>query len=146
MDRVQVRASNREEKVLSIMILAWLEGWSHKKPLVTIKEIHTPNHLFVRKYCVEQGADIGRIIRGNMYWVKSADSTGIRIADIAASIIYRALQDLNDSRQSLTIFRNLMKSSSFYGPARASGIFSPVNALNDMSIQKYKPLYDALRA
>jgi hypothetical protein len=146
MDRVQVRSSNREERVLSIIILAWLEGWSHKKPLVTIKEIHTPHHLFVRKYCVEQGVDIGRIIRGNTYWVNSADSTGIRIADMSASIIYRAVQDLNDHRQSLTIFRKLMKGSSFYGPARASGVFSPTSALNDTSIQKYKPLYDALRA
>ena len=145
-DRVQVRAGSREEKVLSIMILAWLEGWGRQKPLVTIKEIHTPNHVFVRKYCVEQGVDIGKIIRGNMYWVDSANSSGIEIADISASIVCRAAQDLDDSRQSLAILRKLMKGSSFYGPARVTGIFSPTTALNDMTVEKYRPLYEALKA
>jgi hypothetical protein len=145
-DRVQVKAGSREEKVLSLMILAWLEDWSRQKPLVTIKEIHTPNHLFIRKYCMEQGVDIGKIIRGNMYWVGSANSIGIEIADISANIVYCAAQDLNDSRQSLTILRKLMKGSSFYSPKRVTGIFSLTTALNSITVEKYRPLYEALKA
>jgi hypothetical protein len=145
-DRVQVKVNNREEQVFSIMILAWSSGWSQRQPFETIKEIHTKEHLFIRKYVTKEGIDAGKLLRGNIYWVNSKDSWGIRMADIAASIVSRAVQDLDNTRQSITLFTKLMKDSSFYGPVRVSGIFTPLNSLNDEILKKYKPLYDALRA
>src|SRR6266536_3139391 len=89
-ERVQVRPNSREEKVFSLMVLAWLTGWSRSRPFTLVREIHTPDHPFVRKYALSDGIDIGKLVRGRIDWVDSSESGGMQIADIGAKIVYQA--------------------------------------------------------
>lgn len=49
-DRVQTKPNSREERVFTLMVLGWLMAWNRKKRLMTIKEIHTDSHPFIKNY------------------------------------------------------------------------------------------------
>jgi hypothetical protein len=108
-DRVQTRANSREEKVFSLMVLGWLMGWSRTNPLITVKEIHTDDHPFVRNYCTKEGIDLGKMLYGNLHWVNSRYSWGIQLADFSATIVYQAACALNDDKGLISLYRMMIK-------------------------------------
>lgn len=143
-DRVQVRAGNREEKVFSLMVLAWLMGWSRRFPFALVREIHRTDHPIVKHYDTPEGIDLGKLIRGNVYWNDSSKSRGLQIADIASNIVFQAAQDLDDRRGSVELYGMLMRAS-YYGPARGPGLFSPRSDTPQQTGYKYRMLAKAMR-
>lgn len=89
-DPVQRKPGSREQQVFEKMLPAWMAAMSRDDPFMLIEELHTPDHPFVRRYDTNMGIDIGRLVRGNVFWPSSADSTGLQIADIAAMIVRKA--------------------------------------------------------
>ncbi len=112
---------SREARVFEIMVLMWLCAWSKEDPMVTIEEIHTSDHPFVRHYCTTPGGgiDLGKMLKGNIMSRNSAEIWGLQVADICANIIYQAVHDLNDYRGRLPVFGRLMKNCP-YGPRLGS--------------------------
>jgi len=145
-DRVYLNPNNREEKVLSFVIFAWLCGWSISHPFSLIKEIHTKEHPFVKKYDTGNGIDIAKLLRNNIYWEDSKNNWGLQIADIASNIVFKACCSLWKNKENLILYSSLMRSS-HYGAKRGPGLFSPLSSdLTTEVRMKYKPLSDAMKA
>lgn len=145
-DRIQKNANSREEKVFPILILGWIDGWSREAPIYLVKEIHTRDHPLVKKYGDENGVDIAKIIKNNIYWCNSKNSLGLQIADIASNIVFKAAYNLERDKESLMLFSSLMRSS-HYGSKKGPGLFSPV--LDDVDYaknisKKYKILSEVM--
>ena len=62
---------------------------------------------FIENFSTEGGIDLGKIIRGNVHWVNSADDWGVQLADIAAHIVFRAATDLDDRNGAITVYASL---------------------------------------
>jgi hypothetical protein len=143
-DRVQVRPNSREEKVFSLMVLAWLTGWSRSRPFTLVREIHTPDHPFVRKYDLPEGIDIGKLVRGHIHWVDSSESWGVQMADIGATIVYQAAHATDDRNGLISLYASLMRKSP-YGPRRGPGLFTPLSEVSEITGAKYMLLSEAMR-
>jgi hypothetical protein len=143
-DRVQVRPNSREEKVFSLMVLAWLAGWSRSKPFTLVREIHTPDHPFVRKYDLPDGIDVGKLVRDRVYWVDSSESWGVQMADIGATIVYQAAHATDDRDGLISLYGSLMRKSP-YGPRRGPGLFTPLSEVSEITGAKYMLLSEAMR-
>jgi hypothetical protein len=142
-DRVHTKAESREEQVFSLMVLGWLAAWSETRPLMTIEEIHTPNHLIERKYGEDDGLELGRMLRDRIEWRDSASEWGLQIADMAAAIVGEAAR--NPTVPSATrAFARVMRSS-FYVHTRGPGLFTPNPFAGEKYLDKYQPLADAMR-
>lgn len=144
-DAAQRRPGSREHAVFSIMLLSWLTAWSRSHPLPLVKEIHTSDHPFVRLYEREEGIDLGKIVRGNLHWVDSSTSWGIQIADISASIVHRAVHDLEDEEGWGSVLGHLMRSS-VRGPRTCLGLFSLSGMLPSEVANKYRGLCNVIAA
>lgn len=142
-DKVHERPGNREEKVFSLVLLAWLTGWSRRRPFALVEGIHTPTHPIVVQYDTPDGIDLGKLIRGNLRWESSSSSLGLQIADIACNIVYRAAQDLDDRRGAVTLFGQLMKASP-YGSTRGPGVFTPRMDAPSALGRKYRALWEVM--
>ncbi len=143
-DRVQVRPHSREEKVFSFMVLAWLTGWSYTKPLTLVKEIHTSDHPFVRKYERREGIDLGELVRGHICWVDSSQSWGVQMADVGATIVHQAAHATNDRDGLISLYASLMRKS-YYGARRGPGLFTPLSQVSETVSAKYMLLSEAMR-
>jgi hypothetical protein len=143
-DRVQTKPNSREETVFSEMVLGWLMGWSRTKPLMTIEEIHTADHPFIKNYCTTGGVDLGKMLYGNLQWVDSRNSWGVQLADISATIVYQAASTLNDESGSISLYRLLMRKSA-YGWRRGPGLFIPLQGLSTFVSRKYVILSEAMK-
>lgn len=144
-DRVQARPGSREERVFSRMMFSWLQAWSKERPQPTIREIHTADHPFVRNYVKDRRIDMTALLWDKISWVDSKESWGIQIADIAASIVYKAVQDLDDAQGAATRFGSLMRSSN-YGSGRGPGLYSPTDPSSNEWIRgKYLVLQEMMR-
>lgn len=141
-DRYQVCENSREERIFSKLILAWLSGWSKEHPFLRIEEIHTQDHIIMKKYHLGYAFDIGALLIDKIYWKESSDFIGLQIADIASNIVYRASTELNDKNDSISIFASLMRSS-HYGYKRGPGLFTPIS-LVPVSRAKFLPLIQAM--
>lgn len=138
-DKVQRAPDSRENVVFENMVMAWLAGWSEEHPLTGVTEIHTDTHPFNRLYGNDKKTfDIGKLFRGRFYWQESHAECGLQIADIASTIVFKAVNDLQNVNCSVGVFKILMRSSLF-GPARAAGLFSMTNVGSQLSA-KYRPL------
>lgn len=143
-DRVQVRPNSREEKVFSRMVLAWLAGWGRLRPFTTIRGIHTPDHLFVRKYRLPVGGiDAGKLVGNRVFWVNSSESWGVQMADIGATIVYQAAHATNDGDGLISLYASLMRKSP-YGPRRGPGLFTPLSEVPEITGAKYMLLSEAM--
>lgn len=143
-DPVQPRPGSREERVFSIMVLAWLAGWSRLQPFTTVEGIHTPDHEFVKLYEMDAGVDLGKLVRGNLRWQQSQNSRGIQIADLTAAAVLQAASELKKGSTSLKNYASLMRAS-FYGPVRGPGLFSPLTEPSQKVADKYLLLSDVMR-
>ena len=141
-DRVHPKPNGREEQVFAIAVMSWLSAWSETMPLGLIEEIHTDTHPIVRRYCVDEGLELGSMLRDRIVWENSATSWGLQIADISASIVGKAIHN-PDNRDAVKAFARLMRAS--HGdPAVAFHVFT-INPDADRSYaDKYQPLVDAL--
>jgi hypothetical protein len=143
-DRVHTQPASREEQVFSILVLSWLAAWSESDPIALIREIHTPGHTLVRKYSGEGGLDLGLILRDRIEWHDSRSNWGLQVADMAAAIIGKAVQN-PASGAAAKPFVKVMRASCLT-PARALNVFSPdLNTATDY-VEKYQPLVDAMIA
>jgi hypothetical protein len=143
-DPVQAKRRSREEQVFSVMLYAWIAGWSRSHPIPVVTEIHTPDHPFMQNYDTGDGIDLSRLIRDNLHWVSSSGSIGIQMADICSAIVYKAASDLDDRNGSVSLFGSLMRSS-FYGYLRGPGLFSPHARPDESYASKYKMLSDVMK-
>jgi len=142
-DQYQVSKNSREEQLFSKIILAWLAGWSRKHPFIQIKEIHTEDHIIMKKYHFGYAFNLGALLQDKIYWKDSSNVKGLQIADIAANIVYRASTELNDKNDSVSIFSSLMRSSR-YGYSQGPGLFTPIS-LVDFNNEKFLPLIHAMK-
>jgi hypothetical protein len=140
-DGVRTASLSRDERVFQIMVLMWLTAWTKRRPLTTIVEIHTPDHPFVRNYCVNDGTfDLGRMLRGNIGFRNSADSLGLQMADICSNIVYQAVHDLHNYNGRLPFFKLLMRNCP-YGPARGGpGLVHIHESKSRIAAEKYRLL------
>jgi hypothetical protein len=132
---------SRDERVFQIMALMWLTAWSKRRPLITIDEIHTSDHPFVRNYCLDKDRfDIGKMLRGNINFFSSAESLGLQMTDICSNIVYQAVHDLNNYDGRLPIFKLLMRNCPF-GPARGGPGLIRIDESNErLPAEKYRLL------
>lgn len=140
-DAVRTARLSRDERVFQRMVLMWLTAWTKRRPLTTITEIHTPDHPFERNYCLDDGTfDLGKMLRGNMSFHRSADSSGLQMTDICSNIVYRAVHDLNNYNGRLLVFKLLMKNCP-YGPARGGpGLIHIHESESRIEAEKYRLL------
>lgn len=143
-DRVQIRRGSREEQVASVMLYAWLVAWSQARPFGLAEWIHTADHPFVKNFDTPDGINLGKLVRDAMHWGTSRDSPGLQMADIAASIVHRAADQLDDREGAVSRYGTLMRSSP-YGHVRGPGLFSPIADTSGTFGAKYQCLSDAMR-
>lgn len=137
-DAVRLDSGARENALFRTLIMAWLAAWSSDRPLITIGEIHTPEHPLVRRFRRADGKyDIGSMLRGNVKFSDSAHSWGLQVADIASSIIYQAAHDLQNHGGRLGLFRKLMANCP-YPLADAPILLGFEGAKADPQLQKYQ--------
>lgn len=111
-DRVQKQANGREEQLFSGLIGAWLYAWSEKLPVQMITEVHTDDLLIFKKYGDEGGLNLAPMLIDNIHWKNSADSWGIQVADIAATIVADAVREPTSYR-AVKPFIKLMRACPF---------------------------------
>lgn len=148
-DRTNVRRNSREEIVFTQLIGGWISAWSKSRPFTLIKEIHTPDHPFVRNFDTSDGTlDGNKLIEGKIIWSDSRQSWGVRLADFASNVVYNAVNDLDDRNGNATLFASLMRSSP-YGFKKGPGLFSPYKEIpNDISRlfrAKYRLLSESMK-
>jgi hypothetical protein len=144
LDPVQARPNSREQRVFSTMVLAWIMGWSQTRPFITVQEIHTADHPFVRNFETPSGIDFGKLVRPNLNWCVSRDSVGVQMADLAAAVVYDAACEPNAVGEKLELYTIIM-SASRYGWIHGPGLFSPLTRpLSDIGL-KYSTLSDAMK-
>ncbi len=146
-DTVRTAQLSRDERVFRIMVLMWLTAWTKRRPLTTIAEIHTPDHPFEKNYCIDDGKfDLGKMLRGNIYFRRSDDSLGLQMADICSNIVYQAVHDLGNHNGRLPIFRLLMKNCP-YGPARGGpGLIHIHESERRIAAEKYRLLKQVMNS
>jgi hypothetical protein len=144
-DPVQPKPRSREQRVFSLMVLAWLVGWSQGQPFITVEGVHTPEHPFVRNFDTPSGIDFGRLVRPNLQWERSHKSLGIQLADLCAAVVHQAATDLDRGSESFDLFVKLMRLSP-YGWKRGPGLFSPATIPPAHLEEKYLVLADAMRS
>jgi hypothetical protein len=131
-DRTNVRPNSREEIVFTQMIRGWIFSWSKSEPFTLIKEVHTPDHPLVRNFDTPEGTlDGNKLFEDKIIWTDSRKSWGVRLADFASSIVYNAVNDLDDRNGSVTLFASLMRSMP-YSLKDGPGLFSPYKIPNDI--------------
>jgi uncharacterized protein DUF3800 len=129
-DRSNKALDSREKLLFSDMLYVWFESWSRKKPFTFDREIHTDQHPLVKNYDTPNGIDGNKMIK-EIKWMDSKHSWGLRIADIAANIIYQAVNDLDNKEDNFVQFCALMKLSP-YRAIHGPGLFSPFRITKDM--------------
>lgn len=130
-DRSNKALDSREKIIFDDMLGLWFEAWSKKKPFTFIREIHTDQHPIVKNYNSPDGIDGNKMIK-EINWMDSKHSWGLRIADIAASIIYQAVNDIDNKEDSFVPFCGLMKLSP-YRAIDGPGLFSPFRITKEMN-------------
>jgi len=111
LDRTHTKPKSREETVASTLFYAWLQRMSDRAPLPFIKGIHTAEHPLVKKYSRGDMVNLNALVKNNLAWVDSKSHWGVRVADIAANIVYQAVRNLDDRQGRATLFAHLMRSS-----------------------------------
>jgi len=142
MDPVQPSSGSREEQVFTIMLPGWVTAWSQKRPFTLIKEIHTDTHPFVRRWDTQAGIDLGRMLRNNVRFCKSSHSLGVQIADMAASVVRRAVAGIVTPVDLMSY--GLMMSKSLRSATHAHGIFSFAETDPDDIARRYSGLVEAV--
>jgi hypothetical protein len=109
-----------------------------------IKEIHTAKHPFVQRYDTDAGVDFGKIVRDNIHYPWSHTSPGLQMADMAATIVAKAVRGVANAvdlqNYGVMMFRSIGR------PLEAPGIFSLVEpSLDDLS-RRYYGLPEAIDA
>ena len=89
--------------------------------------IHTAEHPLVKKYSRGDKMNLNALVKDNLAWVDSKEHWGVRVADIAANIVYQAVRDLDDRKERATLFALLMRSS-LLQPGKGPGLMSPSEA------------------
>jgi len=121
-DPVGLRRGNREEQVFKWTMLGWLQGWSQRNPTMTITEIHTENHPLIRNYLTNDDKfDLNRIYIDNIHYPPSSQSKGIQIADMAASIVHRAVCGIVTFDDLMNY--GLLLKNNLWNSRRAPGLF-----------------------
>jgi hypothetical protein len=108
-------SDSREELVFKEIVFMWLVPMSERKPSVTIGQIHTDSHPFMRLYGAKinghQGFDLSKMLRGNLHFDNSRSSWQLQLADCLAAAWSNALRDHDNTRGHLPIFRLLNRNS-----------------------------------
>lgn len=139
-DRNQTGRGSREQKVASFILFSWLQAMSKKWPLDLIEGVHVPGHPFVDKYGMGNAIDLVKLIKNNLYWDDSRTNWGIRAADVAANIVYQAVQQLDDRQGRASLFARLMMSSPL-DPRKGPGLTTMTSeGATDAVAMKYQIL------
>lgn len=142
-DPVQVQAGSRERIVFEAMMLGWITAWTQTDPIITITEIHTHEHPFVRKYSRSGGGiDLGALLRDRIRWPSSVTSRGIQIADMCATINAQAIRQIVTSSD-LSNYGMLMRCN-VLAPELAPGLFTVGDEAPDPS-RRYSGLLGAIK-
>ncbi|MGD0653096.1 MAG: DUF3800 domain-containing protein [Thermoguttaceae bacterium] len=143
LDAVQTRPGSREQQVFETLLPAWITAWSIKNPITLVEELHTPDHPFVKQYDRANGIDLGAILRNNVHWRSSAGNPGIQIADMAATVVSRAVHGITTGRE-LKDYGTLMKRALV---SRADiGILSVTETSEEDIARRYAGLLGAVHA
>jgi Protein of unknown function (DUF3800) len=142
-DSVQPKPGSREQTAFARILPGWLTAWSRSQPFILIKEIHTVEHPFVRNWDSPTGIDLGKIVRDNIHFCRSKESLGIQIADIAASIAYRAVRPGVVSAEDLDNYGRMM-SNSIRSNTHAHGLVSFAQIDNESIGRRYFGLNRAI--
>jgi Protein of unknown function (DUF3800) len=141
-DPVQPKAGSREERVFTNMLPGWVTAWSRKRPFRLIEEIHTDEHPFVKNWDTATGIDLGKMIRGNVRFCPSHKSLGVQMADLAASVIRRAVVGIV-SPFDLVSYGVLM-SRAIGTPTHVHGLFSFADTDGKDLARRYARLVEAV--
>jgi hypothetical protein len=141
-DAVQPKAASREQQVFTNMLPAWVTAWCQRDPFTLIEEIHTEDHPFVRRWDTERGIDLGKMFRGNVRFSSSHISLGLQIADMASSVVRRAVAGLVSAYDLSTY--GLMLKGTLRSSTHAHGLFSFAE-LNETDIaRRFQGLVEAV--
>jgi hypothetical protein len=141
-DAVQPKAASREQRVFETMLPAWVTAWCQRDPFTLIEEIHTADHPFVKQWDTADGIDLGKLFRGNVRFSSSNTSPGLQMADMASSVVRRAVAGIvcPSDRSSY----GLMLKRTPRSPTHAQGLFSFAE-LNESDIaRRFRGLVEAV--
>lgn len=143
LDAVQTRPGSREQAVFENLLPAWITAWSIKEPITLIEEVHTQEHPFVKQYETGDGIDLGAILRGNLHWRTSTGNPGIQIADMAATVVSRAVHGITTGHM-LRDYGTIM-TQALVSRQGDIGIFSIVDTPVEDIAHRYAGLLGAVR-
>lgn len=114
LDPINKRTGNRESDSFLKLIKGWTYAWSKKEPFALIKELHTKDHPFVRKYDRPDGVvDLTSILEDGVHYPDSKTSWGLQVVDIVANSLKLALEDASCNGPNLEFYGRIMQNSSF---------------------------------
>jgi hypothetical protein len=145
-DPVEEAPGSREERVLEKMLPGWVSGWSRREPFMLIEEIHTANHPFVKNWDRDTGLDIGKMFRNNVHYVTSAESKGIQLTDMIATLVRRAAMGVRGLYR-FDALRNygFMMTKSIGRAEMACGLTNLTQSKSEGLERRYLGLVDAIK-
>jgi hypothetical protein len=135
-DPMNKRTGNRESDSFLKLIKGWTLAWSKKEPFVLVKEIHTKDHPFVKKYHRRNGMiDLTEIIRNGIHYPDSKMTWGLQVADIVANSLKLALEDAACDGPDLEFYGRIMQNSTV-GDKIGPG-FITISEINNRNVGKH---------
>lgn len=141
-DPVRPGTSSRETQVFEKLLPAWITGWSLNTPLTMIEEIHSKNHPFVQNWVIDEGIDVGKMLRDNVHYPESQSSLGLQMADMSATLVRKAVIGLVNSVDLENY--GFMMTNSIRSAPHALGIFTIVEPSEADIGRRYAGLTDAI--
>jgi len=109
-DKSSTSPFSRDESVFRES-LGWAVHHSTKRePIDLLEWIHTDQHPFVKNFVAGEKIDGKRLFK-NISFEKSSNNWGLRLADVVANSMNRALEDLDDKRGELHLYDMIMEHS-----------------------------------
>lgn len=109
-DRSSKKPQNREESVFWESFGWTLRNYTKKEPLQLLDWIHDDKHPFVKNFVRGDHID-GKALFRNVHFEDSTGNWGLRLADIYANSLKKALGDLDNTKGELHLYEMIMEHS-----------------------------------
>lgn len=143
-DRVESPPGNNEENVFKTLLPALTSLWSMEDPLPMIEGVHDETHPLIQNWSRAGGFDVGKMFKSNVRYVESAGTTGVQLADMAATIVRKAVLG-NTDKNHLNNY-GLAMTKSIGKPLDAIGLFNLDRASVEDLDRRYSALTTAISA
>jgi len=134
-DRSSKKPLSREESVFRESLGWALHHFTKREPIELLEWIHSDQHPFVKNFVTKDKINGKRLVK-NIHFDDSCKNWGLRLADVIANSMKRALSDLEDKNGMLHLYDMIMEHSPL-GPLSNLGF---VVITDESSISEKLPL------